>query len=1254
MLHLRRGAALVGAIVVLCSLGAAAHALQIERVSSPILYVDNTNGSTFRGMYAAYRITNNDATAYADTFVTVSGFSASAKIKPGQFEDGVQHLGPLAPGQKKTAYFYLYASGAVSVAESHTVSVFGTRPPATALATASFSLTTTDSITANANKVKTRAYLPANPVIGGTVTMTIEGDTGTVGDDGNFAFSPASGPTWPADVFELVDSRVLVANAQGVFVEVPNTKGTLFQTKAAGALVPPVSGSYRCEFLLRVVKSSPSTTPVTPVVHIRSGQQMKHNDPADAGLLPIPPATQNDVVLVRTPTEVFSPAANTVVHTITITNTGSLDVVFDDIIDDLTGSAGTATLKAGSVKYDGATVSLAPIVSGSTLDFVWFYDMLAGSSHTLSYTLVYPATTGRYPHAAYGLFAASGLGIAYVDTTQAADDFAPARALVYIGLTPLDANDDALRAAEATPVTVPASDFLANDAGADAATFTLTSASTPNGGSVSYSSVTGNVTYTSAPDVVNDSFTYRVCGQAIPSDCQIATVLVTVNQAPTQVDASVVVAVGQATATYTVASGFSDSDNHTVASVTIDGVSSGAAVASGGVITYTPVNASVPGSYSVRYTVCDSGLPSACDAAVLTVVYNDPPVLKTVAFTAAFADVVTTPFASLFTSTGTIKADNAADGDTDGIRSTQVSNASNGTFAASATLGGGSSCSAAASTTGLASVSFTAGTTVGNVTCFVRVCEELPAADLRVCSTTTITATLVECLNTGDCGSGKVCDLATHACVPCLDDQTYPTVDTGCTTPLPICDDERATPVCLECQDTAPAGGQDTGCASATPACKLDSGSNDCVECLSDPDCKGGKVCDLDTNRCVACEDTLPSGGIDHGCATVINACNESVAAGGPKCVDCLADLDCTGLNVCELATSTCFPCDDTAAGAGLDKGCLVATPICNENLPTRTCVECKDDQPAGGADDTGCTPSLPACFEAASGGPDCVQCVADADCDAGFVCNPTHQCVPCFDSAAGASLDRGCLAADPICNAALDPDRCVECLDNRLPGSTDTGCVDATPACDTSVATDPNCVECLVTADCKGGKVCDPDLKKCVACVDAVGPGLVDPGCASVINACNEANPSAPVCVDCQVDLDCSGTNVCETASATCFPCVDTAAGAATDKGCSAVEPICLTGVTPRDCVTCIDDKAAGTTADTGCTATLPACDPLAPTGPTCLECQVDIDCDDGEVCTPNHQCVPGEHPAGRRPRPLAASRATRSATPSGTPTRA
>src|SRR5262249_47271331 len=133
---------------------ARAYAWTITRTSSPVFYIDTGISPQLLGTYVAYQITNDGGTSYADIWAAVDTFTGGV-VSLAPTEDGIVHLGAMAAGATKTAFFFLQASGATMTAQSHTVRVYGTRPPATQLASASFSLTVEETIQASANQVTT-------------------------------------------------------------------------------------------------------------------------------------------------------------------------------------------------------------------------------------------------------------------------------------------------------------------------------------------------------------------------------------------------------------------------------------------------------------------------------------------------------------------------------------------------------------------------------------------------------------------------------------------------------------------------------------------------------------------------------------------------------------------------------------------------------------------------------------------------------------------------------------------------------------------------------------------------------------------------------------------------------------------------------------------------------------------------------------------------------------------------------------------
>ena len=696
------------------------------------------------------------------------------------------------------------------------------------------------------------------------------------------------------------------------------------------------------------------------------------------------------------------------------------------------------------------------------------------------------------------------------------------------------ARDDAEVALAGTPRSIPVEDLLDNDDVADAASFSLLGLTSARGATLSYSAANRVVTYT-APLALGgtDTFQYRVCNPFVPTRCAIATVTVTVNRAPVVADRTTWSAVGAMSVTtpLTGAGGlFSDADGHGPALGTaILTPVGGTVVVQGNNLVFTPTQPSVAGTRRVDLTVCDAATPSGCDSGTWTLILNDPPVLAPVEVFVAQGAEQRVPASQWFVSRGTVIGDDPVDGDIDGLLPYRVSDQSNGVFGLVRTLSNGS-CSINGATGEVTLIGSTL--TTGTATCWVRACEELPVNDSRVCSVTPIVMVVSQCLVNSDCPSGQLCDPVSDTCADCLN--TSPSgLDLGCTSANPVCIAADGG-TCAPCEDTG--NSRDDGCPVATPICLGDR----CVECSVASDCGGGRVCSP-AGTCVPCVDSAAAGSVDAGCFGSLPAC-WTAAPLAPTCVECLATADCPG-EVCDVASRTCVPCRDTAAGSGLDAGCNSQRPMCQGAGAQASCVACVDDSTVGV--DSGCTSGAPTCAVGAVGGPTCVGCQNDSQCPSGNVCGIGQRCVPCRDSALGAGLDAGCTAGAPICDLRPEPDRCVPCVDDVGPGLRDLGCSVGSPICDELAVGGPRCVGCSADADCDG--ICQNGL--CVVCVDSVVRG-VDRGCGETL----------PVC-----DMGVVGGR--------CEPCADDRPSGQVDDGCTGDLPACVSGASGRFCAICESD---------------------------------------------------------------------------------
>lgn len=414
--------------------------VSVTRISSPIFYFDPSLTPKLSSGYVGYRISNDSGAAIDDLWVAVDNFKG-AVISPAPYENGVSHVGPLGAGQSTVVFFYLSATRQTSTPQNHDVVVYDGSPElTTAVCDQTFSLTTYDTISANPNKVFGVSISPAVPEVGGLFTITVRGNTGQVGSAGIFAFTPAVLSSWRADAFELSSVRMTLTGSENRTVQ-----DTLFLSK-----INQGPSDYVQTYVFRV-KGNPSTsTKIYPANYISSGNEVKHTDTSSFGGLPSIPSPENKVSLSSFVTSPTTPTCvlpgGTLSLSLTITNAGTVPARLDDIQVSLPLSPALPTYETGSSVYNGQSIG-DPLVSGTTMSWYRVFDIPAGSSRTLTFTVTLPATTGAYNFSAVG-----HIDDQQIDSTLTQTEPAPAVTAACVGVPPT-----------ATPTPTPTPSPPAND-----------------------------------------------------------------------------------------------------------------------------------------------------------------------------------------------------------------------------------------------------------------------------------------------------------------------------------------------------------------------------------------------------------------------------------------------------------------------------------------------------------------------------------------------------------------------------------------------------------------------------------------------------------------------------------------------------------------------------------------------------------------------------------------------------------------------
>ena len=572
----------------------------VTALHGPNFYIDSGITPQLMGAYAGYRVTNSTGSTKNDLWVKLTGFGGVVSLGAGQAAS--EQIASLTNTSAQSLFWYLTASAASGSAQAHTVQVWQGRPDlagSTQLCqTAGSFASVQETIKAAANKLTSVSVAAGTPKIGQTVTVTVVGETGTVGagianDPSSFWMSPAATATWPADAYRLIGTNLSIGGS--TYTDTLRVSGLTSANKA-----------YTATYTFRAIGPTSSAATIYPVQQIASGTQIKHTDLNSVASLPAIPSPTNDLTLAKTASVASLPSAGgDVAYEVAVS--GTAGAVLDDFTDTL--PAGAALKGGTTVKWRGTTVSNA-VVSGGVLTAPGPFTV-TGTNDKLTYTLTLPATSGDRTNSVV-----AHVGAATVDASVSLTNDQPAGATVHVNAAP-DAVNDTVAATQDVTATFP---VLANDTDPEDDTLTVTGTTAGAHGTTS----TDGTTVTYVPDSGyhgSDSFTYTVDDGNGGTDT--ATVSVTVN-----VPAALVLTDDTASATSGVPQDVAVTANDTGnAPITVTAASTPAhgtvsIVAGGTKVRYTP-DAAYEGADSFTYDVSDA--TSQTGTATVNVTVTAPP-----------------------------------------------------------------------------------------------------------------------------------------------------------------------------------------------------------------------------------------------------------------------------------------------------------------------------------------------------------------------------------------------------------------------------------------------------------------------------------------------------------------------------------------------------------------------------------------------------------------------------------------------------
>ena len=324
-------------------------------------YIDSGQGQNIDASYVGYRV--RSAVAKQGLWVKLDNFTGGIVTLANPL-DSEYALKPLSGTDTQTAFFLLKATSATSAAQRHVVTVYEGRPEAgNVLYTCTYTFTrVSETIKANPNKVDTIS-IGTVPGIGGTLTVSVLGNTGTIGagktpDFDSMWMTPAAVSSFPTRAMRLEKVETLFDNVTNLALN--DTCGAGNKCFTDQLLVPglrtvytDLGGSggakldYWIKYTFRVIGAAPSFQ-FKPIAQISSGTQMKHTPmdsfngqavkSVDLSAVTVSNITTSKIVNTTTSATLTTTGSGSstmlqVPYRVTVTNAGSAPLTIDQVLD---------------------------------------------------------------------------------------------------------------------------------------------------------------------------------------------------------------------------------------------------------------------------------------------------------------------------------------------------------------------------------------------------------------------------------------------------------------------------------------------------------------------------------------------------------------------------------------------------------------------------------------------------------------------------------------------------------------------------------------------------------------------------------------------------------------------------------------------------------------------------------------------------------------------------------------------------------
>ena len=402
----------------------------ITSTSGSVVYVESSSNvqPNLLGNYASFNVTNTSRLDHIRCVGDHGSFTGSyVSLAPN--EPGIAHLGTMAAGATRAVFFYLQANCSsfnagqcnVSTVQPFTVALYSGQPSSNLVTSQAFSVTVQETIAAQSNTVNTVVTSSNDPDLGMLLTVTVTGSTGTIGSAKVFYETPEAYADFPANVFRLYSTSVTFSGGNtGTYTNRLLIPSSAFTSTSSTAY------SFVATYL--VVGMKATTTAVSPVAFISSGNQIKHTDTSGYSSLPPIPPTNNTLALSKLVDSAVWPTGGTPTYTLRVTNSGSSSITLDDFVDTLPANV---TYVSSSSSFAGTSIG-DPTISGSTLTWTGTFAVPANGSADLAFQATVPNVVGTYTNSAV-----AHIGTAQLDTTITTADNSPATVNLSVGFPDL-------------------------------------------------------------------------------------------------------------------------------------------------------------------------------------------------------------------------------------------------------------------------------------------------------------------------------------------------------------------------------------------------------------------------------------------------------------------------------------------------------------------------------------------------------------------------------------------------------------------------------------------------------------------------------------------------------------------------------------------------------------------------------------------------------------------------------------------------